>query len=255
MRLTALALVVLLGQATFEVASVKPAAASAQGGGTDMTGVRFRASNMTPQELIRAAYGEPGRWLPSSQIVGGPGWLRTSRFDIQASAGDVAPNVKLQMLRALLEERFSLRLHHESRDGDIYALVAARPGRLGPQLRSVSDDCGNQPCTFRLGLGPTIALVMRGQAIAQLANGFARLLNRTVVDKTDLTGAFDADMTFSANGLDGLAATSGTYRPDSGSDEPSIFTAVQEQLGLKLEPAKGPVDVLVIDHIQPPTPD
>jgi uncharacterized protein (TIGR03435 family) len=253
----------------FEVASVKP---NASGPGESyirrQPGGGFQVRNMTLRDLVTFAYQVQG-----FQLVGGPDWIRDDRFDITAKAGrDLPPTgfggtaPEMLMLRALLEERFRLAVHRETREMPIYALVLARPdGQPGPQLRRSQTDCaalmkaasapGAAPPPQRddgrplCGLTGRSGLIMGGgYPISELPRFFSAQVQRVVVDKTGLTGAWDFDLKFTpqqvAAGVD--AQVDGAA---------SLFTALQEQLGLKLEPAEGPVDVLVIDRVQPPTPD
>ena len=147
------------------------------------------------------------------------------------------------MLRSLLEDRFHLSAHRETRDLPIYALVLARAdGRLGPRLRqATSDDCAKRSC----GMLPSVNELTAG---ALPMNEFARFLalntGRLVVDRTGLTGVWDFDLKYSLPNA-----------PTPDPDRPSIFTALQEQLGLRLDATTGPVEVLVIDRVEPLIPD
>lgn len=191
--------------------------------------------------------------LRSFQVIGGPSWLDSTRFDINARmpAGARSDEV-FPMLRSLLAERFVLKAHSESREEPIYALVVVREGRRGPQLRSSTATCStetNNPCRMSgsfVGRGGKLKGV--GQPIAQLAQQLATGADRMVVDRTGLPGLFDFDVTWTAGGFN--------VRSAAPADEgPSLFTAIQEQLGLKLEPTRGPVEMLVVDSAQLPTPD
>jgi uncharacterized protein (TIGR03435 family) len=173
------------------------------------------------------------------------------------------------MLQTLLAQRFKLVVHHETRELPLYALVLARRDRtLGPKLRRSDLDCAailaarrsSNPPVFvpamldPCGSGAGIEGVLKGGAMTMtdLTVYFSRWLDRTVMDRTGLTGAFDVELQFSSEGLTGLPTPPpGVQRPPN--DYPSIFIGVQEQLGLKLESTKGPVDVLVIDHAEKPT--
>jgi uncharacterized protein (TIGR03435 family) len=249
---------------SFEVASVK----SNKSGETTSflqprPGGNFAVGNMTLRGLIMFAYGIQG-----FQLVGGPDWVATERFDITAkAAADVPPTPLGQtspealMLRSLLEDRFRLSAHRETRDLPIYALVLARAdGRLGPRLRqTTSDDCkklfeaaGKAGDTPIPPGGPVCGMRPLGSdelaASALPMNEFARFLNvesgRTVVDRTGLTGVWDFDLKWSRPNA-----------PNPDPDRPSIFTALQEQLGLRLDATTGPVEVLVIDRVERLIPD
>jgi uncharacterized protein (TIGR03435 family) len=270
----------------FEVASVKP---NKSGDGRVMIGVqpggRFTATNVPLRLLIRNAY-----QLQDFQIIGGPDWLTSDHFDIVAKAegGDIGDPFRAEkqgepsrgqlMLRALLAERFKFEAHTENREMPIFALVLARSdGKLGPQLQKSSTDCealraagrGRGPvgpppppgppqpgdrmqCGIRIAPGN---MVVGGSTLTQFANSIGMFVGRTVVDRTGLTGAYDFNLTWTPDQI--------ANRPP-GSPEPlingvpidpngpSIFTAVQEQLGLKLDSQKGPVSVLVIDRVEHP---
>ena len=238
---------------TYEVASVKP-----NNSGRQMSmfvtrpGGRAVATNVTVKFLIATAYG-----LRSFQIANGPGWIDADRFDILAT-GSPQASVEQQRarMRALLADRFKLDVHRETRDMPIFALVLARTdGKFGPNLQRSSIDCqalhraktqppppvspsAPHPCT--LGSREANRFLGGAQQLSSLVAMLANTLERTVVDRTGLTGAFDFDVRFAAEQDVSL---------------PSIFTAVQEQLGLKLESTRGAVEVLVIDQIEKPTPD
>ena len=234
--------------ASFEVASVKPNNSGEQSSGTEwQRSGALNATNLTLRSLIARAY-EVREFQ-----VNGPDWLAASRFDIAARAPEGTPDSSRPvMLRTLLAERFKLAAHFETREQQpVYALVLLRTdGRLGPQLKKSPLVCsGSAPsggfCGVNTSVGNTGGRIIGGgltmdRVAAALAN-FA--VDQTVIDRTGLDGAFDFELLFSR--------LPSNARPDA----PSIFTAVQEQLGLKLEPARGPVQFLVIDSIQRPTPD
>jgi uncharacterized protein (TIGR03435 family) len=262
----------------FEVATVKPnksgdmrVSLGIQAGG------RFTAANVPLRMLIRNAY-----QLQDFQLVGGPDWIASERFDIIAKAvGDVPPRPPwgppgpLQlMLQTLLGERFKLSVHRETRELPVYELVLARPdGKLGPQLQPSTVDCaavaaargrggapspappspGERPCGIRMMGG---RLAAGGFPLSQLAITLSQFVQRVVLDRTRLTGNFDFDLTFTPDQLpQGPPPPGAPPLPPIDPNGPSIFTALQEQLGLKLESSRGPVEVLVIDHVEQPTPD
>jgi uncharacterized protein (TIGR03435 family) len=272
----------------FEAASVKP---NKSGDGRIalffQPGGRFTATGVTLKMLIGAAYGTPAP-LPEYQLIGGPDWIGSDRFDIIAKAeGDPQPGpqgpppIMFQMLRTLLTDRFKLAVHTESRELPIYALVMSRAdGTTGPQLNPAAVDCaalrgarGNAPppgpppgppagferppCGIRIAPGTLLA---GGVTMAQLANAFSRLpvVNRIVDNRTALTGAFDLDLRWTPPQMPTSPPSpppGAPPLPPIDPDGPSFFTAVQEQLGLKLESTKGPVDVVVIDRAEQPTED
>jgi uncharacterized protein (TIGR03435 family) len=229
--------------------------------------------------LVRSAY-----QVQEFQIVNGPDWIDSAKFDIVATEPqDVSrpapgtPGPRELMLRALLEERFGLAVHKETRELPVFALVLARSdGRLGPELRRTTTDCtGNagrgrstgppanagpwqsNPCGTSVGPGIIIA---GARTMAQVATAFSMLtntgasLNRLVVDRTGLDGLFDLTLRFTPDNVPGFGpgGPPGGLPPIDPSG-PSIFTAVQEQLGLKLDSQRGPVEVLVIDRVSMPT--
>jgi uncharacterized protein (TIGR03435 family) len=256
----------------FEVASVKPhnpddqqVMMVAQPGG------RFVARNIPLRLLIRTAYR-----LQDDQVLGGPKWLASDRFDIVAKAEEGAHdppderNQLAEMIQALLTDRFKLEVHHETKELPIYALALARTdGALGSQLRrnecervlAAPDASQPRPCgSISNGTG---RLSFRGTPMPQILQFLSPAVNRVVVDRTGLTGRFDLDLEWTPDQLREFKASAdrppGSLPQINGvpfdPNGPSIFTALQEQLGLKLESTKGPVDVLVIDHAEQPTPD
>jgi uncharacterized protein (TIGR03435 family) len=261
---------------SFEVASVRP---NTSGDGRVMMSIqpggRFTATNVQLRVLIRSAFS-----IQDFQIVDAPDWARDARYDVVAkAASDLqlgptggAPGPGQLMLQSLLAERFNLRAHMETREMPIYALVPARAdGRLGPQLRRSDVDCdavfaarrGGAPpppptgierpqCGVRFGPGS----ISGGMPMRQLAGTLSNVVQRIVVDRTGLTGDYALDLTYTPEQLpQGPPPAGAPPPPPIDPNGPSIFTAVQEQLGLKLESARGPVEVLVIDRLERPTPD
>ena len=250
----------------FEVASIKLAPPDAFGmwirpiaGGTTMT-------NMTLKELIVIAYR-----IQPFQVSGGPAWLDSARFDISAkSEGPRKPGEIPLMLQALLEDRFKLAMHRDTKELPIYALVLAKKDHtLGPRLTEskegscTEDDPSKPPPPPEPGKPSTLGCggVMTGPRqltaasvpLARLISALERRIGRTIVDKTGLTGNFDIVLQWTPDENE-LAVLALLLPPDeprpsaSDSTGPSIFTALQEQLGLKLESQKGPVEILVIDR-------
>jgi uncharacterized protein (TIGR03435 family) len=266
-------------QPRFEVASVKVnrlndriVTLAGQGG-------RFTARGLTLRALIQHAY-----QVQEFQIVDLPDWTDVEKYDIAAREPEtVAPSVggssgaQRLMLRALLEDRFGLAVHKETRERPVYALVLARSdGRLGPELRRSTTDCSPEAIRSRQGApapGPWQAntcgtsvgpgLILAGsRTMAQLATAMSSLtntgssLNRIVVDRTGLEGTFDLTLRFTPENVPDFGPAGPPARlPAIDPNGPSIFTAVQEQLGLKLDSQRGPVEVLVIDRVQRPTED
>jgi uncharacterized protein (TIGR03435 family) len=256
---------------TFEVATVK----ANKSGDTNgmlrrMPGGRMTATNMPLRQTIVFAY-----QLAPYQLVGGPGWISTDRFDIVAKIdGDpqpVAPGAGIDpmqlALQALLVDRFKLKVHRETREMDIYALVMAKPGGSpGPALKPTTQDCAAQAAAARRGgpppgppkpgdpfcgiFGGPGRLRFGGLPASQLATALGGQSGRMVVDRTGLTGSWDFELNFAP---EQRGQAPGADAPAVDPNAPSFFTAVQEQLGLKLESTKGPVEVLVIDSVEQPT--
>jgi uncharacterized protein (TIGR03435 family) len=237
----------------FEVASIKPNVSASNSSTTRTVPGGFQATNAQVQWLISYGYD-----IRPNQIAGVPAWAESSRFDVLArAAGDPSGEEIRQMVRTLLAERFKLALHKEAREQPTYALVLARTDAgPGPELKPSTRECsggGASPCGVNMttdSRGGTL----RGTAIAlqDLAGTLTGIVGRTVVDRTGLTGAFDVTLRFTRDTA--AAGDSNALRGIAG-DAPSIFSALSEQLGLKLESARGPVEFLVIDRIEQPTPD
>jgi uncharacterized protein (TIGR03435 family) len=248
----------------FEVASIRKNVSVSDGASVRaQPGGRLTVSNNTLRNIVRNAYN-----VQNYQIIGGPDWMNNDRWDITAKAADDTPPPEmLLMLRTLLADRFELVIRRETRQLPMFAVVLARPdGRLGPQLRVSTVDCaalfaaakarGEQPppttngrptCGTRTQRG---TMMTTGTSMADFARNIAPSTGRPVVDKTGLTGSYDIDLTWTPE--QGAPSPDGAPPPGDGV---SLFTAVQEQLGLKLDAQLGPVDVLVIDSAQLPTED
>ncbi len=246
----------------FEAASVKPNPTGVGVRLHSFPGDRFVATNVPLRDLVVLAYGEAGQMLPDTRLVGGPAWLNSDRFDVNAkvSAGSINSVAQKQlMLRTLLTDRFKLSVHYETRALPAYALVKARSdGTLGPRISRANVDC--EPLLARqpgrrdrciLFAVPSGKLEMRGQTMSALASALSQLFEREVLDRTGLTGGFDADADFNTEGLPGMMQLADGNRRDA----PSLSTALEEQLGLKLESSRAALDVVVIDHVERPTPD
>ena len=258
---------------SFEVASIK---SNKSGDGRVMLGLqpggRFTATNVPLRLLIQNAYRVQG-----FQVVGAPDWIQSERFDIAAKAeGDPTQEQVQQMVRALLADRFKLQVHRETREMPIYALVTARSdGKLGEKLKPSTTDCaalrarggGAAPlpapgapmqCGMRMGPGNILA---GGMPMSQLAMSLSNMVGRIVVDRTGLTGSYDFELTYTPEQMaqGGLAGRGGAAPgggvPAIDPNGPSMYTAIQEQLGLKLDSQRGPVETLVIDRVERPTED
>ena len=266
-------------EARFDVASIRPGnvEALAVSGGI---GVRLLPNGMsagfsTVRMLILAGY-----QLRDYQVIGGPAWMNSDRFDISARAkGEITPAVGRQMLINLLADRFRLRARTETRRADVYALVLANAdGRLGPQLKRTSAECeaalknGTAPPTappnFELIRTQTVCGVamrstsangaavtsMGGMSLERLVSQTSTELGGPVVDRTGLTGLFD--MLFEYASTSRQIPTSPTVvAPDLSKDPapPALRDALREQLGLRIQAEEGPLEVLVIDSAERPS--
>jgi uncharacterized protein (TIGR03435 family) len=243
------------GSPTFEVASVKR---NTSGTATVSVGPRpggYEATNVPLRLLVELAFG-----VRPSQIVGGPGWMLSERFDVAARAPEgAAPSIIPAMLRTLLRDRFKLRARSEIREQPIYALIPSRvDGRLGPQLKPSTVECtppGRTPNPCRLSgtIGAAAGSVKgTGQTLGQLATFLTRNVDRPVVDQTEISAPFDFEFSWTADDLRAAAADAGTL---PARERAGLFTALRESLGLKLEATRGPVEFVVIDSVEPPAPD
>jgi uncharacterized protein (TIGR03435 family) len=260
-------------QGSFEVVSVKrsPEGASMTRPGSPGPGGRWLAQNATLLMVLQRAY--PDYELPG-MIVGGPSWIREAKFDIDARAGREVPRGEYPALvQRLLADRFTLKVHTEPRVLDVYALVPGRgDGRLGPRLKPASPECLAEleaerqkraanpgPITFSSGDKGPCGLVFSGltngitrlngaRTMESLAFGIQAFMDKRVLDRTGLRGMYEMDLEFDYAALRGLAAAE-TVDQNAGFN---IFTAVQEQLGLKLEPRRETMTVLVIDSVALP---
>ncbi|MGA2574710.1 MAG: M56 and DUF3738 domain-containing protein [Bryobacteraceae bacterium] len=259
---------------TFDVASIKP-----DHGGTGLFRIsvepgRFVADNATVKFLLVEAY-----HVKESQISGAPGWLDSEHYDVEAKLGDSSNDVQRKlnsdeqgaqvrlMLQSLLADRFKLTLHHESKELPIYALLVAKSGPKLHESAAAPDDAGPPGPLAPDGPQPRHSIRMSGRGdlsvSAENLDMFADLLShqfgRLVVNQTGLKGSYDFTLKWTPDEGQGqkMALPGGgpprdaTPPPDASG--PTIFTALQEQLGLKLESQKGPVDMLVIDHVERPS--
>jgi uncharacterized protein (TIGR03435 family) len=224
----------------WEVATVKPSDPNDTNAGFHLEGRHIFVERQTVEAMLLMGYG-----LQKKQIVGAPNWLETERWDVKGQP-DVAGQPSLKqyqaMVQKVLAERFGFKSHTEKRELAVYAITQAKGG--AKLAKSAGDPNGLLDET---GYGSG-----SGQEVMRMTNGsmgdFALMLkfymDRPVVDQTGLAGRYDFKLKWTVDE---------TRAPTDGSAAPGIFTAVQEQLGLKLEPVKAPVDVLVIDHVERPS--
>ena len=242
----------------FEAASVKPSTTGNPGWSISYTADALRATNATVSSLIQSAYG-----IREDRLVGGPNWVRTTRFDVNGKAAQALPREQLRLMaQRLLEERFGVVLTREQREQEVYALrLAGGDGRMGPDVRRAADDCLgegsgrgvplNQSARPTLksstGAAPTISGTCT--TMTNVARGLSRTLGVEIIDQTGVQGRWDFVLAFSA-----LAPTVSPAVDPGQADRPSVFVAVEEQLGLKLERnARGSVEYVIIAAAHAPT--
>ena len=209
----------------------------------------FETINISLKGLLAFAYD-----LPETRVIGGPAWLDSDKWDVQAKAsaevdaaihklsGDESKAAKQKMVQALLAERFKLTAHQETRELPVYALVVAKGGPKFEKTEANGTD---------IGTGNSHIKIHGGDSVEILAEQLAKVLGRVVLDKTGIQGRYDITLRWTPeNGLPDKVNGASTPEETNG---PSIFTAVQEQLGLRLDPQKGPVGVLVVDRAEMPT--
>jgi uncharacterized protein (TIGR03435 family) len=246
----------------YEVASIKP---------SKLTNTRwipspdgFNVSGVTLRWLLSAAF----QILGDYSLSGGPAWLNSDRYDVEAKmdpdvaeafnklSNDDRNAARQHMIQALLAERFGLVFHRETREMQVYMLVIgkngsklheAKPGDTYPNgIKTSNGPGGAGVMTMMGGPGGTFIVTAQGVPLSSFIPQLSGNSGRPVIDKTGLTGIYDFTLTYA---LDQNASAGATFD----STGPSIFTAIQEQLGLKLEPGKGPVEVIVIDHAEKPS--
>jgi uncharacterized protein (TIGR03435 family) len=246
----------------FEVASVKANRSGDPNGSLrQQPGGRVDATNMPLRALISFAY-----QVPPFMMRDAPDWVAAERFDIRArletdaSTGTAEVGLLRNAMRELLAARFKLKVRSEVREVDVYTLLAARSdGRLGPNLKRSTQLCdqatagakppSSEPAALFCGMQAAPGRIRSaGLPLSMLATALATLVERPVVDRTGFTGGWDFELTFAER----LPADS---LPAAAAGAPSIYAALQEQMGLKLEPRKGPAEVLVIESIERPASD
>jgi uncharacterized protein (TIGR03435 family) len=250
----------------FEVTSVKINRSALPGGMVDLRPNQFTATNSSLRELIAAANNVDGAF----RVVGGPPWVDTDRFDVQARpSAPVRPGDGMAMMRTLLADRFGLRTRLARQGRPIFALMTTDSGgRTGPRLRPASSAAcikrGMLPGEVPVGELPSCGLSagpgrMSGRSVGLylLAEYLSPRINRLVTDRTGLSGTFDLDLEWEMEGATRAAlprlSPDGTPPPEF--DGAPLLTALREQLGLRLEATTGPVAVIVIDSVERPTPD
>ncbi|HET9195807.1 MAG TPA: TIGR03435 family protein [Vicinamibacterales bacterium] len=246
----------------FDVASIKKNPLGGARVGVETPPGRFQATNTPLRFLIRWSYR-----IAEPRIIGGPGWIGVDRFDVSATASveGWSGERTRQMVRALLADRFGLAAHMETREMPIFVLTVAKPGASGPRLQPAAFDCSAPDAPSRMiagrvqcGLlvsqnGGSASLRGGGTTMADFARTLGEYVDRPLVDRTGLTARYDLDLQFTADrsALVG-ARPPGGLDATTDSDIPPLPTALREQLGLRLDSERGPVEVLVIDRVSQP---
>lgn len=232
-------------QLTFDAASIRMSASDSSGFSVARKPAGITATNAPFEYLAEVAY--QTKLIDWSHV---PDSLRLQRYDMVANAGmKLSGDQYWEMLRALLEDRFNLKFHRETKEGPVFALVFAKNGTtVGPKLTaSQNADCPANPngsnfCGVQVGNGS-----MFGQRVpvSRIARELGPFAGRPVQDRTGLNGVFDFELRWTPDQLDS--------KPAAIDSVPSLTTAVEEQLGLKLKPEKGQIEILVIDHLEKPS--
>jgi uncharacterized protein (TIGR03435 family) len=248
----------------FEVASIRPHASADNRAYVQAFQGRLVMQNFSLKQIILFAYE-----VPFNQVSGVQAWMESDHFDIQATTASDATvkQVEGPMLQALLEDRFHLKVHHETMERPVYDLAVDKgglkvlPSKAGSCTPYAVDSPPPLPaqgaprptyCDFPKLSGDGLNWTLDGAGVsaAKLASTLSRSgLDRLVIDKTGLTAGFDLHLKWNADAPEGVPGPGAAVDPAGA----SIFTALKEQLGLKLESAKEPVEILVIDHVEQPS--
>ncbi len=240
-------LIAFAQQPAFEVTSVRPNPSGAGSAtGPYLAGSRVVATNVSLEMLLERAY----RVFPF-QISGGPSWLNADRFDIEGKeSGNPSEEQAWPMLQSLLADRFKLSIHRETKEMPVYELTVAKGGVKFKEGKCVGTPGPSNPCGGVSG-SRRGTLMGRVASVSDVAESLSATLGRVVVDKTGLTGNYDFDLQWTPD----ESVLRGLRDPDAPPPDPngpSIFMALQEQLGLELKSAKGAVEILVIDRAEKP---
>lgn len=223
----------------WEVVTVRPSDPNARNSKFDRRGRQLIIENQTVETILMFGYG-----LQKSQIAGAPAWVRTERFDVDGvpdADGELTIQQFQSMVRKLLTERFALKSHKEQREMPVFAL---RVGKDGPKLTPSKSDPSTKP-NQQVNGGPGYrALRFTNFSMHHLALMMLPYVDRPVVDQTGLNGQYDFNLSYTYNE---------TRAPTDGTAPPSLFTAIQEQMGLKLEPVKASAEMLVVDAMERPS--
>ena len=223
---------------SFEVASIKPGTPNEPrfykfNVGDD----RFRGTNMSLQDWIKTAWA-----VTDFEMIGAPQWISSENFDIDAKAERPIRSVDegYQMLKSLLEDRFNLKAHRETREMPMYSLVAEKNG---VKMEPSADQTGNTGGVKEVRYGRIVGEAVPMSTIAGILTGLA---GRRVLNKTGLMGRYDVDLRYTPD----LGQPGATPEPTDSPDGQSLFGALQAQLGLRLESTRGPAEVLIVDHVE-----
>ncbi len=231
--------------AEFEVATIKPSKPDQQGKGFLVRGGQFSTMNTSLSDLMTFAYG-----IHAKQILNGPSWVETEKYDLAAKPnGDGQPNDKQwkAMIQKLLAERFKLAFHRDKKELGVYAIVVSK---TGVKMTKSQGDPNGLPALFFRGLGVLPAM---NATMADFAGVMqSAVLDRPVVDHTELAGRWDFTLTWTPDEFQFGGLGIKLPPPSKDATAPDLFTAFQEQLGLKLESTKAPAEVFVVDHVEKP---
>jgi bla regulator protein blaR1 len=234
----------------FDVASIKPhlrVAGRPDPQSLRVEPTRLSYTNANLLACIQAAYGIPGEGRPDYRVVGGPDWLTTVRVDIEATTDHAVTKDQLMiMLQSLLADRFKLKAHRESRDLRVYALTV---GKNGPKFaRAKEDERETLQQARKKDEVDEWQLIVQKNSIARFTEYLSRQLDQPVIDKTGLQGEFSFTLHWIPDVNPPVSVTPPVTRPDVFG--PAGIQAIEDQLGLKMENTRSPVDVLVIDHVE-----
>jgi uncharacterized protein (TIGR03435 family) len=224
---------------SFEVATVKPSSPDERGSAIHAEGGRFRIKNQTLTTMLLFAYG-----VHAKQIVDAPAWLSTDRYDVDGvldTEGEPSLKQMQRIAQKLLTDRFQLKFHRELREMPVYAITVAKGGPKLEKSKGDPDALGDENDQSH---GGEITQSITNLSVSEFALIIQFFTDRPVVDQTGLTGKWDFRWTWTAD--ESRAA------PDADA-APGMFTAIEEQLGLKLDAVKAPADVFVVDHIEKPS--
>lgn len=243
------------GKPSFEAASIK-LSGSTMGSQSNYRGERFSSQGFTLKYLITYAYG-----IQDYELLGGPDWIGAIRYDVDAKTAGTVPDAQVRlMLQSLLEDRFKLKIHREEREAPAYIMTVAKGG---PKLQKPSSGATGMQSVFvapttisasaKISSSPRASLT--STSVSGLANGLTRMLGRRVIDKTSIEGSYSIYLEWAPQG--GGQAVSGAdssvNAPVQEPAGPSIFDAIQEQLGLKLEQGKANTVFIAIDGVEKPS--